>query len=296
MNQRQLGYFLEVYKLKSISQAAEALFLSPQALSKTISALELELAVPLFIHKSNRIIPTSAAANLATHAKNIIAEYDIIENRLFKDKNIQKILSLSCSYDVPQMLNADFFYSFFTEHSEIRVQLREYPDSYIMHQLENNDVELAIIPGPIDSQKFFMEPLFTDSFCLVVNKNHPLANRESISPTDLHHENIVVKDLSSAISETQFSSFLEDGVLPQFVLETTDSHLIHQMAEKNYAIGMTLTYLAEKIKSENIVIIPFTYKWIKKTLYLTHKKDLILSNEAALFREKLLLCCFDHFI
>lgn len=59
MNQRQLQYFLEVYNRKSVSQAAKALFISPQGISKTIASLEAELGVELFIHKSNHIIPTN---------------------------------------------------------------------------------------------------------------------------------------------------------------------------------------------------------------------------------------------
>ena len=42
MNHRQLGYFLEVYKLKSITLAAEKLMISTQGISKTIVGLEKE--------------------------------------------------------------------------------------------------------------------------------------------------------------------------------------------------------------------------------------------------------------
>lgn len=288
MNQRQLEYFLEVYKKNSITQAAETLFISPQALSKTIAALENELGVSLFTHKSNRIIPTSKAARLASHAHNILDEFDIIENKLFDTENTQKTLPISCSYDVPQLLSADFFYQFHTNQPNIRVQLKEFPDKDIIRHLDSNEAELAILSGSLNPQKYVMEPLFSDPFCLVVNTQHPLAHKKSISLTDLNNENIVIKDLSSSTSKNQYCSFLQEGVSLNIILETSDSHLIHQMAEKNYAIGMTLAFLAQKIVSDNIVILPFKDKWFKKTLYLIHKKDFILSHEALLFRETLL--------
>lgn len=289
MNQRQLVYFLEVYKRNSITQAAESLFISPQAISKTIASLESELGVSLFTHKSNRIIPTNEAAKLASHAKNIIDEFDIVENKLFCNIDTQKILPLSCSYDIPQLLSADFFHKLHINYPRIRIQLKEFPDAHILKQLERSEVELGIFSSSLNPQKYVMEPLFSEPFCLVVNKNHPLANKECISLTDLNNVNIVIKDVSSYTSESQYSSFLQEGASPKIILETTDSHLIHQMAENNYAVGMTLSFLAKKIVSNNIVIIPFKHKWFKKTLYLIHKNDFILSQEAQILKKELLL-------
>lgn len=44
MTFEQLYYFTEVYRLKSITQAAENLYVSRQALSLAIKKLELKLA------------------------------------------------------------------------------------------------------------------------------------------------------------------------------------------------------------------------------------------------------------
>ena len=110
MNQRQLKYFLEVYSLSSITLAAKNLYISPQGLSKTISSLESELGVQLFVHKHNQIQPTSEAARLAIHAQHIINEYDVISNKLFKENTTIKNLSIFCSYDVPQLIPASFFH------------------------------------------------------------------------------------------------------------------------------------------------------------------------------------------
>lgn len=288
MNQRQLKYFLEVYKRNNITQAAEALFISPQALSKTITILEDELGVSLFIHESNRITPTNDAAKLASHAKNIIDEFDIVENKLFDNISTQKILPISCSYDIPQLLSADFFYRFYNNHPNIRIQLKEFTDSIIISQLDNNTVELAIFSCFLNPQQYVMEPLISEPYCLVVNKNHPLAQKESVSLSDINNENFVIKDLSSSNSQSQYSSFLQKGVSLNIILETTDSHLIHQMAANNYAIGMTLTFLAKKIQSDQIAIIPFQRNWFEKTISLTYKNDFILSPEAQAFRTELL--------
>ena len=49
MDSRKLTYFLKICETGSIARAADALFISQQALSKALDSLEQELGVPLFI-------------------------------------------------------------------------------------------------------------------------------------------------------------------------------------------------------------------------------------------------------
>ena len=287
MNQRQLSYFLEVYEKKSISKAAKCLYISPQGLSKTISSLEKELKVELFTHESNRIIPTRAASKLAIHAKALISEYNLITDKLFTDADFRKPLSILCSFDVPQLFDSLLLSEFAADHPDILLKFREYPDRDIKRMLKTGQTELALIPGPIDKQKYIFEPLITEPFCLVVNKSHRLAENASVSLKDLSNEPLVVKDTDNSTSMEQYTKFKNVGFEPNVILESTDASLIHQMAIDNYAIGLTLKYMAEKISSDGVRIIPFKEKWMKKTIYLVQKKDSPLSADAQIFKDSL---------
>ena len=288
MNHRQLSYFLEVYEQKSISKAAERLFVPPQGLSKTIITLEKELGVQLFKHKANRITPTSDAARLAIHAKNILDEYDVIENKLFLGDNAIKTVEVYTSYDFPQLIQAAFYQHFNETYPKLRIKIKEFPDSNIVEDIEKNRVELGIVPGPFNSDKFICESLCTEEFCLVVNKEHPLAKYDAIPFSLLSGEKIVVKDSRSSISMNQLYSFEERGIKPNIILETSDVHLIHQMAESGYALGISLRYLADKIRSDSIKVVRFEENWLVKRLYLVRNKNNVLSVEGELFRNAIL--------
>lgn len=287
MNQRQLKYFLEVYAQHSITLAAKNLFISPQGISKTISSLEEELGVSLFVHKKNRIQPTEDAARLAIHAQHIIDEYDVITEKLFLENMTIKTLPVYCSYDVPQLIPASFFQDFHTQYPEIRLNIKEYPDEYIIQQIESNEVELAIVPGPFKPHTIHYTHLCTEPFCLVVNKQHPLACYDLIPFSKIAGESIVIKDSMSYTSLHQLYNFKDPRQSPNVILETSDVHLIHQMAEDNYALGISLMYLAKKIRSEKIKVIPFQEDLLVKNLYLISNKKNILSSEAKLFMKAL---------
>ncbi|MCR5128134.1 MAG: LysR family transcriptional regulator [Lachnospiraceae bacterium] len=287
MNQRQLKYFLEVYAQHSITLAAKKLYISPQGISKTISSLEEELGVSLFVHKKNRIQPTEDAARLAIHAQHIIDEYDVITEKLFLENMTIKTLPVYCSYDVPQLIPASFFQDFHTQYPEIRINIKEYPDEYIIQQVESNEVELAIVPGPFKPHTINYTHLCTEPFCLVVNKEHPLAQYDTVPFAKIAGESIVIKDSMSYTSLHQIYNFKDPRQSPNVILETSDVHLIHQMAEDNYALGISLMYLAKKIRSEKIRVIPFQEDLLVKNLYLISNKKNILSSEAKLFMKAL---------
>lgn len=288
MNQRQLSYFLEVYKHRSISTAAKSLFISPQGLSKTILALEEELGVKLFIRNKNQMTPTREAINLTSHAKSILSEYELIVNKEFIKHTTRKTLHVLGPYDVFQYFPVSFFNQFQNTYLEISLSLIELPDFLILKQLDENEAELAFLPGPLNSDEYHLDYLFTHQFRLIMNKNHPLAAKESITIADLKEQQLVIKAKNSSLSELHTNHFLSHGIETNILLEVTDSKVVHQMARETLAIGMTLDYLVDKEDLNGLEIRPFSGQNFEKNMYLVQHKQTRCSNESSIFREYLL--------
>jgi DNA-binding transcriptional LysR family regulator len=211
----------------------------------------------------------------------------VITEKLFLENLTIKPIPVFCSYDVPQLIPASFFQDFHSKYPEIRLNLKEYPDEYIIQQVESNEVELAIVPGPFKPHTINYTHLCTEPFCLVVNKEHPLAQYDTVPFAKIAGESIVIKDSMSYTSLHQIYNFKDPKQSPNVILETSDVHLIHQMAEDNYALGISLMYLAKKIRSEKVKVLPFQEDLLVKNLYLISNKKNILSSEAKLFKKAL---------
>ena len=288
MNQRQLSYFLEVYKHRSITAAAHALYISPQGLSKMILSLEDELGMKLFIRSKNQMLPTKEAISLTSHAKAILSEYELIENKEFISHAAKKRLKILGSYDVFQYFPAHFFCEFQNRYPEIALKLVELPDLSILKQIKENEAELAMVPGPLNANAYDLDYLFTNHFVLVMNEHHPLAQQPVIRMEDMQNQPIIIKSKSLPTSDLQTDYFLSNGVTPDIAMEVTDYHVIHQLAKENYAIGMTLDYLVQKYPMDGLVVRPFENDTLTKSMYLIHRKNFHSSNEASIFREYLL--------
>lgn len=76
MTIKQLEYFMEVAQQLSFSRAAENLFISQSALSRSISALEEELGIILFFRNKHTVALTPAGMMLATSIPKLNSELD----------------------------------------------------------------------------------------------------------------------------------------------------------------------------------------------------------------------------
>ncbi|WP_312554050.1 LysR family transcriptional regulator [Massilia sp.] len=74
MNIKQLEHFLAVAETRSFSRAAERLFITQSALSRSIQALEEDLGALLFDRIGKRIEPTPLGLQVAERAAALVRD------------------------------------------------------------------------------------------------------------------------------------------------------------------------------------------------------------------------------
>lgn len=288
MNQRHLEYFLEVYKHKSIKRAAEQLHISPQGISKTILSLEEELNEQLFDRSGKFLSPTPAAVTLKHHAQKILDEYSLIQNKQYLSPTSKTTLKVLTSYDVLQYLTVNFIKDFQASHTDIMLIITETTDKMALQMLQDEDAEIALLPGPLDYNIFSAQYLYSSRYCAVIHESHPLAQKSSICYEDLHNQPIAIRGREFSLYNAHQSILAQHGVEPINTIETSSYYIIHRMAEANLSIGASLDYIAFADKQPHTVILPFEDTQMIKTVYFVEKKKSILSPEACKFKSFLL--------
>ena len=280
----ELKYFLAVYASHSIKKAAQSLYITSQALSKTIKRIEMELDVTLFTRTHEGLLPTHAADQLAKHAHIIINELDNIQSDFsLADANNSIVLTIPTTYGVLDYLHYDFIRQFYIEYPYIKLNLIELPETQIHELLGSNTVELAFLPAPIDFSAYEAHYCFAWKHCTIINRKHPLASKKTIQYTDLDGIPLALRGRSYSVYPTNISRFLKEGVHVNVLLETTSETLIHEFAQTNAGIGISLTFLAQKQRTANTVIREFEDPNCQKEVYIVKNKDTTVSNEANCF-------------
>jgi DNA-binding transcriptional LysR family regulator len=174
------------------------------------------------------------------------------------------------------------------KNPNIHLEIQEATDVTCDTSVENSLVELALTVGPIDTKKFDFELLFSTRHALIVHKDHPLADRESISVTDLQGIPVAVMRDSTKTYHVYKDACRRAGFEPTVGLFTDNILLVYYMAEMNQSVGISTVALARRLSRPNLRAIPFDDPCFDWNIYLIKLKNAKLSPEAKAFETLLL--------
>ena len=163
MNTNQVDCFLEAARLSSFSAAAQALYLSPQAVSKQVIALEAELNTRLFDRNGPRLKLTETGVMYRRLFEGQTRQYAYLQEDI---RLHRKSLAMSLKIGVSEWLDpfgvfGEGFASFFQEKPHTNFSLLSYT---------NNELLEALLAGEVDCGFFSGEqqPDRRDLECVVV--------------------------------------------------------------------------------------------------------------------------------
>ena len=186
----QLNYFKTVARTGKISTAAQELFLSPPALSTSISRLEKELGMQLFDRTGNRIVLNTQGEIFLRHVDEVFVTLDRakteLAHSLLQHKNH---IWLATTGSNPWM---GLITAFSQENPAIALTCSTIDHGTVENIFTQYPLLLATegdIPQTLTEQlehRF----LFCDQPAIMVHPDHPLANRSSVEASDLSNEKL----------------------------------------------------------------------------------------------------------
>ena len=189
MEIRNLVYFLQLFDDQNYSLAAGKLFITQQALSKSIHNMELELNVELFTKKSNGIVPTNKAIEIEPICRNIVQAYQSGMQKIERiSKNDSYPIKVAVSIQTADTLSFTLFRDFILMYPNIHIEHSAVFDLVAEDLLSKDNVDFAFTvnnPSPLD--KYEVEIIKHIQLCIMVNSSHPLATKDKIEISDLEN-------------------------------------------------------------------------------------------------------------
>jgi DNA-binding transcriptional LysR family regulator len=187
--------FLEVYRLRSITLAAESLDLTQPAISNALKRFKAQMNDELFIREGRGITPTSTADHLAVelepmikHINNTIGnlhEFDVNSSRTFRILLPEPLL-----YSLHHYLENDERLG----NCEIDYDLLPSSRNELLKLLSLQKVDLAIDVARVDNPSYSSEHLYSEDLSLICSQDHPRIG-DNISLPDYLNEKHVALDL-----------------------------------------------------------------------------------------------------
>lgn len=233
MTLNHLEYFCMVCRCKSITRAAEKLYISQPAISNAIRELEREFKVNLFIHAKNRLELTEDGQLFHERAEHLLRQVDTSISQL-RDIGAGKP---PVRVGVPPMLGSMLFPGFLRDfraaNPDIPLTFYEYGSARAADLVQAEDLEIGIVNmrfGELD--KFNSMLLGVDHFELVVAKDHPLAGKKCVSLQEIGDVPLIMYNTDSVQNKTLSTAFEDAGYAPNVFLYSSQISTIKILIEE----------------------------------------------------------------
>lgn len=190
MTINQLENFVAVAETGSFSQAAERLFLSPQALIQKIARMEQELGFKLLTRSPKGVRLSAAGEEFYQMAKRLTAEYSHgVERAAEKDK-----ASSTLRIGLPECVAPAYLMAvcraFQERCPQIKLNYQTYSRQETIKALRAGKIDIGAQIRPEEDTPYFSEKLFpAPHFCLV-SRESELASCPRIDLADLNNRTL----------------------------------------------------------------------------------------------------------
>lgn len=236
---RQLEYFVAVGRAGSISAASDILNVSSPSISAAINQLEAEFGLSLFVREHARgLTLTKAGERFLGRTEFVLREAELLATLAGEiTGKVQGLLSIGCLVTFAQIVLPGLRREFETLYPDVRFEQRELNQAEIFSQLRRAELDLALTYDlDIPSDLTFV-PLHELPPYVVLNQEHPLANRSELSVPDLAEHPMVLLDLP--FSSEYFVSFFKDkGITPYVAERTRDMSVMRSMVANGFGFSI----------------------------------------------------------
>lgn len=202
----QLQVFLKVSETKSITKAAEELYLTQPAVSIQLKNFQEQFDIPLTEVVGRQLYVTEFGQEIARAAENILNEVHAINYKTmaFKGKLTGKLKITSVStgkYVIPYLL-ADFM----KLHSEVELMLDVTNKNRVVKSLERNEVDFALV-SVAPEMNIQSIPLMENQLVLVANRSYKKP-KQPLSLNEIQQLPLIYREMGSG-SRHMMELFLE---------------------------------------------------------------------------------------
>ena len=294
MTLQQLRYVVTVAEKGTVSDAANALFISQPSLTNAIKDLENEMKITIFNRTNKGIIVSNDGNIFLGYARQVLEQADLLEEKYLGEKKLKPQFSVSTQH---YSFAVNAFVDVIEEYGGLQYDftLRETQTYEIIEDVRKMKSEIGILylssrneeilRKLIGKNGLVFQELFTAKPHVFISAKHPLADRDILSLEQLEE----YPYLSFEQGENNSFYFSEE------ILSTLDRNKNIRVRDRatlfNLAIGLngytvSSGVISRELNGENIIARPLAVDEYMKIGTLT-LREITLSRYARFYLEAL---------
>lgn len=242
----KLLIFKETSQTLSFTKAAEKLYLSQPAVSKSIRSLENEYKTTFFIRKGNTIELTQDGQFFLKYVNKLLEIYAEIDDH-FSDYKIEKpkYLLFGASTTISNYIIPSIVAKLNNEYPQLNINMKSGNSRYIEEEIIQQRLDFAIIEGKNNNNQLQYKPFIKDEIVLVTNNKNKCS--KTISITKLQEIPIIEREIGSGTKNIIYDKLQKQNITKL----NTKITLASTEAIKNYLYNSTDVYALLSINTIN---------------------------------------------
>jgi LysR family hydrogen peroxide-inducible transcriptional activator len=280
MNLRDLSYLVAVAENLHFGKAAATCHISQPTLSMQLKKLEEEIGAQLFERTNKNVLLTPLGHDIVVQARRVLQEVghmrQIARNGadpLTGDLRMGVFPTLA-PYLLPSLVP-----KIKSTFPALNLLLVEDKTANLIKQLEDGQLDCALLAVPIDNDRFVAAKVFVEDFYLAVPAGHPLADRASIAPAELENLSLLLLDEGHCLRDQALMVCRAIGAGEAMKFRATSLETLRHMVAGGNAVTL-IPHLAVRHDDPLVRYLPFKKPAPSRTIGLYWRRT---SARAALY-------------
>lgn len=295
MTIQQLNYAIAISEAGSLNKASELLYIAQPSLTSAIRELERELGITIFYRSGKGVTLTNDGAEFIQHARQLIQQYDILQDKYSKNGSLKKKFGISTQhYSFAVKSFVEMVKQFGTDEYEFAI--RETRTLDVIEDVSTFKSELGILYMSDFNRKAIekflrtngleFHPLIECEAYVYLWKGHPLAGKSSIRFEELAEYPCLSFEQGANGSFYLAEEILSTSEYPRTIKATDRATMLNLMIGLN---GYTLCsgIICEELNGSDYITVPLEPNeetaGSRMTVGYIVKKNMILSKMGALY-------------
>jgi DNA-binding transcriptional LysR family regulator len=262
--------FATVVRCGSFSKAADILNVSQPAISKGVRDFELQVGCRLLNRSPKGVLPTPEGLALSRHAEALFAVERAAEEELSALRGLHNgSLRIGASTTIATYMIAGYLGAFHRAYPGVDLHLVSANTRDISDQMIRQDIDIALVEGPVDDRNLTARPWRTDVMKLIAAPDHAFAlAAEPIEPKLIENEVLIVREPGSGSREVVTQALAAHGVEPARTLEIGSTAAIKQVVAAGLGISIvSVASVQDQVQLGRLKVLVMRDMIIERTLW-----------------------------
>ncbi len=283
-----LQVFLTVATERSFSRAGEKLLRTQPAISLAIQRLENELGEKLIDRSGKEMVLTDAGHTVVDYARRFENLRVEMENSLreLHDKSAG-MLQIGANESTTLYL-LRHIRKFRELYPKVKVRVQRSLSSKIPSELIDGNLELGVISYDPGDARLESRVIYTDALAFVVAPQHRLADRESVSITELGVETFIAHNVMSPYREVVLREFQHYKVQLPISVEMPTIETIRKLVQANQGVAfLPRMCVQQELEQRTLREVKVLELSVERKIRLVYPAKRVLSYAARAFLDLL---------